>query len=51
MTRINKIRNVLYIMARVLGDINALVKGKVAKRIARRVTGALLGRMLGKIFR
>jgi hypothetical protein len=49
--RINKIRSALYGTARVLGDINAVQKGKVPQRIARRVVGRVIGRLLGRLFR
>lgn len=40
-------RSFLYWLARILGDIKAIQKGRVGKRVKRRV----LGRFLGKIFR
>jgi hypothetical protein len=48
---IGRIRTVLYALARVLGDVNAVRRGTVGRRIGRRVTGRLLGRILGRIFR
>lgn len=48
---INKIRGVLYRLARVLGDVNSVQKGHVVKRIARRIAGKGTGRLLGKLFR
>ena len=42
-------RNLLYLLARLLGDANAIIKGKVSKRIERRLTGRLAGKVLGKI--
>ncbi len=47
---INKTRGMLYLLARVLGDINAVKRGKTGERIVRRVTGRLTGKLLGKIF-
>ena len=38
-------------MARLMGDVNAVKKGKVGKRIARRVAGKVTGRNLGKLFK
>ena len=32
----NKFRNFLYLLARILGDINAVRRGKIGKRIARK---------------
>lgn len=48
---INKIRNIFYTLGRILGDINAIQKGKIGERIARRAAGKMTGRFLGKIFR
>jgi hypothetical protein len=47
---INKIRTVLYTAARLLGDLNAILKGKIGQRIARRAAGRVTGRMLGRLF-
>ncbi len=47
---INKIRNFLYTIARILGDINAVKKGKIGQRIARRGAGKITGRLLNKLF-
>ena len=46
-----KFRGFLYFLARILGDINAVKKGKVSKRIGRRVAGKITGRGLGKLFK
>ncbi len=46
-----KIRTALYRSARLLGDVNAVEKGKVPRRIGRRIAGKLSGRLLGKLFR
>jgi len=48
---INKIRSLLYSTARLLGDVNAIAKGKIGQRIVRRLVGRLTGRWLGRIFR
>lgn len=48
---INKIRNLLYTISRILGDVNAVQKGKIGERIARRTAGRLTGGFLNKIFR
>ncbi len=48
---INKVRNLLYLIARLLGDVNAIQKGKIGQRIARRATGRFTGIILNKIFR
>ena len=48
---INKVRNVLYTSAKVLGDANAIEKNKVPQRIARRIAGKYSARLLNSIFR
>lgn len=48
---INKVRNILYWIARLLGDVNAVQKGKVGERIGRRLAGKVSGRILGKLFK
>lgn len=46
---INKIRSVLYKVAKYLGDYNAIRKGKIKQRIKRRIAGKITGRMMRKI--
>ncbi len=48
---IGKTRGFLYTLARILGDVNAVKKGKVGKRVARRGAGKVTGRGLGKLFK
>ncbi|WBL16383.1 hypothetical protein [Sutcliffiella sp. NC1] len=48
---INKTRGWLYLIAKILGDVNAVKKGKVGKRIARRAAGKATGRALGRLFK
>lgn len=48
---INKTRGYLYTLAKLLGDINAVKKGKVGKRIARRAAGKATGRGIGRLFK
>jgi len=48
---ISKTRGWLYQIAKLLGDVQAVQKGKVGKRILRRLAGKLTGRGLGKLFR
>jgi len=45
------LRSWLYLVARILGDVDAIVKGTVAKRLARRAAGKVTGRLFRKIFR
>lgn len=44
-------RGWLYRIAKFLGDVNAVKKGKVGKRIARRAAGKMTGRGLRKLFK
>lgn len=48
---INKFRSFLYTLAKLLGDINAVQKGKIGQRIVRRGAGRITGSLLGKLFR
>jgi hypothetical protein len=45
------IRSLLYQVARLMGDVNAVKKGTVGKRVARRMAGKATGRSLGKLFK
>ena len=51
MSGINSIRGLLYKLARILGDISAISKGKPGKRVARRITGKATGRIFRKLFK
>lgn len=44
------LRSFLYALARLLGDWNAIRRGRVGRRIARRIAGKVTGRFLGKLF-
>ena len=48
---INKVRSFLYFAAKILGDVNAVKKGKIGKRIARRAAGKATGKLLGRLFK
>lgn len=48
---ISKTRRFLYWLAKLLGDINAVRRGRVGRRIARRAAGKATGRGLGKLFK
>ena len=48
---IGKTRGLLYLLAKLLGDVQAVKKGRVGKRVARRAAGKVAGRGLGKLFR
>lgn len=47
----NAFRSFLYALARLLGDANAVKRGRVGRRIGRRVAGRATGRGLGRLFR
>lgn len=44
-------RGFLYTLAKLLGDLNAVKRGKVGKRIGRRVVGKAAGRGIGRLFK
>ena len=44
-------RSFLYWLAKLLGDVNAVKKGKIGKRAARRVGGKIAGKGMRKIFK
>lgn len=48
---INKFRSFLYQLAKLLGDVNAVQKGKVGRRIGRRIAGKATGRIFRRIFK
>jgi hypothetical protein len=51
---LNKIRRVLYMLSKYLGDAQAVTskrKGSVSRRVGRRIAGKGTGRLLGKLFR
>lgn len=48
---INSARGFRYWPARLLGDINAVRRGRVGRRVARRAAGRATGRGLGKLFK
>jgi len=48
---LGKIRGFLYRLAKLLGDVSAIQKGKAGKRILRRTAGKGTGRVLRKLFR
>jgi len=44
-------RAFLYWLAKLLGDLNALGKGRVGRRVGRRVAGKLTGKLFRNIFK
>lgn len=49
--KINTFRSFLYTLAKILGDVNAVQKGKVGRRIGRRATGKLTGKLMKGLFK
>lgn len=47
----SKARGILYLIARILGDLEALFGGKAGKRVARRGVGKVTGKGIGKLFK
>jgi len=43
-------RDALYKTGRLMGDVNAVAKGKVGRRIGRRLAGKMTGGLLRKLF-
>lgn len=48
---LSKTRSFLYALARFLGDVNAVKRGRAGKRIARRLVGRAAGRAIGRLFK
>jgi ubiquinone biosynthesis protein UbiJ len=48
---IGKTRGFLYWLARLLGDVSAVQKSKVARRVTRRLAGKATGKVLRKLFK
>lgn len=46
-----KLRGALYWIAKLMGDWNAIRKGRVLRRIGRRAAGKVTGRGLGRLFK
>lgn len=44
-------RSLLYWLAKLLGDLNAVKKGKTGRRVGRRVAGKLTGKGLRRLFK
>lgn len=52
--KINTLRRNLYLLAKLLGDVQAVRsprKGAITRRIGRRIAGKATGRMLGRLLR
>lgn len=48
---IGKTRGFLYLLARLLGDVQAVRKGRIGRRVGRRIVGRATGRGIGRLFR
>lgn len=47
---ISALRSLLYSLGRVLGDLNAARKGRIARRAGRRTAGKASGRVMRRLF-
>lgn len=43
---IGKIRTILYLIAKILGDINAIKRGRIKERLWNRILGKITGRFM-----
>lgn len=48
---INKIRSLLYKTASLLGDFQAVQKGKLGQRLIRKAAGRTFGKLMNKLFK
>jgi hypothetical protein len=48
---VSSFRSFLYALARLLGDVNAVKRGKVGRRIARRAVGKATGKALTRFLK
>ena len=49
---LNKIRTICYFLAKILGDVNAVNRGKIGKRVVRRVVGKQISKTVwGKLLK
>ena len=44
-------RSLLYSLAKLMGDYNAVKKGKVGQRVGRRAAGTVTGKAIRKLFK
>lgn len=47
----SRLRALLYVVARVLGDVSAVRNNKVSRRIKNRIVGRATGRLIGRLLR
>lgn len=48
---IGKLRSWLYWLAKILGDVNAVRRGRIGQRLHNRIVGRLSGRLLGRLWK
>jgi hypothetical protein len=48
---LNSLRSLLYRLARLLGDVQALRRGRIVERTHNRIAGRIMRKVLGKIWR
>lgn len=48
---INKTRGFLYMLAKLLGDVNAVKKGTIGKRMTRRIVGKATSKAMRKFLK
>lgn len=46
---LNSLRSVLYAAARILGDLNAILKGRILQRLERRAVYRMTSRIIRKL--
>ena len=51
LTAIRQLRRAMYPAARLLGDVQAVMSGRILRRIGWRVSGKVAGRVLGRLWR
>ena len=44
-------RSLLYKLARLLGDVQAVRRGRIGQRVQNRVTGRIVGKLLRRLWR
>ncbi|MBI5627528.1 MAG: hypothetical protein HY953_01305 [Candidatus Rokubacteria bacterium] len=50
MRSLSALRSLFYLIARLLGDVQAIRRGRVGQRIGRRIAGKLTGRLFRRLF-
>ena len=47
----NQVRSLFYLIARVMGDINAVRRGTIGQRLVRKAAGRVTGGLLSRLLR